>query len=253
MLCRHIGDKRRITCAYPQKNKVEQVLQQVGIFRLLGKEERLTLDADDVIHWRFIDGALAEGEKANSLIAAFAEKMPESLARNLYDGLVEAMTNCVHHAYLEPRDDELQLGLESGWWMFAQERDGRLIIVICDLGIGIPQSLPRTHDAEAVQSTLERIGRAVRARGYRDVDYLRAALEIGRTRTKLPGRGYGLAQFRQVLENTQDGVLRIFSNRGCYTYFRQMGETIERSDEFSTSIRGTLVQWAIPLSNLVSE
>lgn len=239
----------RITCSYPENNKVEQVLQQIGILKLLGKPERLVPDAPDVIHWRFIDGAKAEGEKANELIEVFAEKLPESLSRGLYNGLVEAMTNCVHHAYLEVRGDGVTNELENGWWMFAQERETRLMVAFCDLGIGIPRSLPKTHDPGLLTATLERIARVARVRGYRDADLIAAALEVGKTRTAEAHRGFGLTEFKEVVEKAEEGSLRIFSNRACYTFSLAIDdEPIEVRQEFDDSIYGTLIQWSLPLS-----
>lgn len=249
-LCRFIGNNRQITCSYPRNNKVEQVLQQIRIFNLLRKKERLTPSADDVIYWRFVDGSLAEGEKANAIIEKFTEKISLALAKVLYNGIVEAMTNCVHHAYVEARDDELSATEEAGWWMFAQEKSGRLSIVICDLGIGIPNSLPKTHEASLVRRTLEALSRAAKVKGYRDVDFIRAALEIGNSRTRQPGRGYGVAQLRAVVESIKEGSLRIYSNKGCYTYGKQHGNPSERHDEYGTSIHGTLIEWSVPLAKL---
>lgn len=240
--------KRRITCSYPKHNKVEQVLQQIGVLPLLGKPERLVPDADDVIHWRFIDGTMAEGEKANRLIEVFAEKLPSSLSRGLYNGLVEAMTNCVHHAYLESRGDGVTGKLEDGWWMFAQERETRLMVAFCDLGIGIPRSLPKTHDPTVLSGVLERVGRLLRVRGYRDADFVAAAFEVGKTRTAEPHRGFGLKEFREVIDNAREGTLRIFSNKAGYTYSLNIDdEPLEVRHEYNDSIFGTLIQWSLPL------
>ena len=134
--------------------------------------------------------------------------------------------------------------------MFAQEKNGRLSVVICDLGIGIPNSLPKTHEAGLVRRTLEAFSRAAKLKGYRDVDFIRAALEIGKSRTQQPGRGYGVAQLRAVIESIEEGSLRIFSNRGCYTYSKKLGNDIEKHDEYRTSIHGTLIEWSVPLAKL---
>jgi len=248
---RILGSEFRISCSYPQSDKVEQVLQQVGVLRLLRKPERLTPTADDVIHWVFIDGALAEGEKANQLIEAFSAKLPKQVIRDLYDGLVEAMTNCVHHAYIDTRGDGLNIRSETGWWMFAQEREQKLSVVICDLGVGIPRSLPRTHDPNVLTSTLEKIARAANVKGFRDVDYISAALELRKTRTGESHRGLGLIQFRDVVEDVDQGSLFIFSNKGAIQIRTHRPNVGEFKHEFSDSILGTIVHWSIPLSQAV--
>jgi hypothetical protein len=68
--------------------------------------------------------------------------LPPALRTPMYDGLVEAMTNCAQHAYLRGRRDGLGIKGNSEW--------------------GIPDSLNLTHGDSVVRDLLTRIGRAAR-------------------------------------------------------------------------------------------
>jgi len=238
--------RRRIRVRKVLNPKVGEVLHQIGFYDTIGRRSTLSPTAEDVIHWRAIAGRGADGEKADNLVQTVRDRLPATLSSPMYDGLVEAMTNSAQHAYLQPRRDGLRRLGNGEWWMFAREQDGHVYVVFCDLGIGIPNSLPLTHEPGAVRELVARLGRASGVL-YTDADLVGAAVEIGRSRIRQSHRGKGLRDIVDVIDKARDGVLRIFSNSGCYTYQVRDGVSSRVYRNYRHSILGTLIQWTVPV------
>ena len=245
-----LKDKTAVAIIPPTNKKVLEVLKQIGFLGLIGSEVAVTPTADDVVHWCSAHGRRADGVSAGDLLTRTTGTMAEPVKRGLYAGLTEAMTNASEHAYLEPRSDGFGRSSDVDWWVFSQVRDERLTVVICDLGIGISRSLPHTAGAEP--SLLKRLARILDpTRPHRDEGAIKFALEIGRTRTEMKHRGFGLFRnIRGVIDRHSAGSMFIASNRGCYAF--ALGGppfgTGENTSRLSRSINGTIVGWSLPLS-----
>jgi len=247
-LHRITGDRQLIRCNYPEDVVVEQVLQKVGILSILGKDERQDPEtfADNVRYWHSVSGELADGEAVAPIVTQYRGVLAASRNSDLYDGIVEAMINCAQHAYEHPRRDDHFGDLEPecrNWWMFSQEKDGKLTVALCDLGIGIPASLAETTNwpREFIESAL----RAARMLSHRDARLIKTAVELHKTRTREEHRGKGFSEILDVVRKTGVGYLKIMSERGVYSY-KATAPTNSLNDHRS-SIKGTLVQWTIPL------
>lgn len=64
-LIRATSPKKRVRCSYPTNKVVEQVLQQVGFFKAIGKREKATIDHDMVKHWNSATANKVEGKKSS--------------------------------------------------------------------------------------------------------------------------------------------------------------------------------------------
>ena len=231
---------RRFCCSYPPNDVVAQVLQHVGIFEMLGQRRSCTITADNVKWWKVDSDSTVEGKRAHLAMAGYKHHFSGPEQKALYRGLTEAMTNCVHHAYDGERLDGF--GNVTKWWMFSEERDGKIVVAFCDLGIGIPRSLPLNKaglygKVKAIMSAL--------GLNHTDGNLIRAAMEVGKTRTLEKHRGKGLMDLRAVLD-AMGGVLQIHSNGGFYEYRAE-----NKSEQCKTfkqmSILGTLVLWSVPI------
>ncbi|MEB0308341.1 ATP-binding protein [Pseudomonas sp. 10B1] len=241
--------KCKLTCTYPTDDTVEKVFQQIGLFQIIGKEHRLKITDEDtsVIHWRYASGVSVNPKDADILLKAIRGKIPQGYLR-LVTGVSEAMDNAVHHAYIRPRGDRLS-GMEHAddrrWWVFAQVLDGRLSVIFCDLGLGIPVTLP--------ERWAEQIGDILRltslSPGKRDMRMIRRALELGRTRTDQNHRGKGLA--RNILKAAQElnGRLYVYSNMGVVGVDFKGGAPSYTQGAFDKSILGTVIQWSVPITD----
>ena len=220
---------------------VEEVFQQIGIYAKLGIKCDIAPASESVIHWQVASGTLAEGAKSGSILESYEGRLPEGLTRGLYDGLVEAMTNTVHHAYPDDHEGKRhRRHLGKRWWMLSQERDEILTVAFCDLGIGIPRSLPKSKTYEA--STLREFWRNT-GLDKTDASAISVAVQIGKSRTGLKQRGYGLAEIVSRAKTNSNGGVLITSNRGIFI------ANDGREDVFNHkySVNGTLIQWTTPI------
>ena len=226
----------------PQNEIANQVFQQVGICELCGQDPPEQTDHFDesVRHWRY-----ATGEKMNDApgraLDRFEGRLSEALQSGMWKGVSEAIVNSVHHAYLEPRYDGFPGTDETRWWMFSEVRDGELTVAVCDLGIGIPRSLPLRWGATRIAALLSKFG-LVRP----EVAAVRAALEVGATRTEQENRGRGLPQIWEDMKSHTGSNIRILSNKALLSWNQK--EAKETEEEFDDSIFGTMIIWSVPLS-----
>ena len=229
-----------VRCSPPRNNKVAQVLKQVGIFDLVGYRRKIETTDDDVIHWRSAKGREVIGEKFDEVLGHYDGHITEALSQKLYLGFTEAMTNCHHHAYIGMRPDGLNVAHEpKEWWMFSQEKDGVLTVVFCDLGIGIPGTLP-IRNPSVWQRITKTFGSQL------DAHAIQEAIGESRTRTGLHHRGKGLKQLVDVIAKVNGGQVNIFSNRGRFT-LKSGSESIS---QFKDNIYGTLITWQVPIGGL---
>ncbi|WP_220459601.1 ATP-binding protein, partial [Pseudomonas sp. MD195_PC81_125] len=235
-----------VSSTYPNDEKVEKVFQQIGLLKLLGKDHRLQVTEDDrdVFHWRYASGVDVSAIQADPILKGIKTQIPKSY-RKVVVGVEEAMDNSVHHAYITHRGDRLSGRWEEAdarrWWLFAEVLDDWLHVNFCDLGIGIPRSLPASWAEEAKDIVTLALSRA-----KKDVRMIRRAFEVGRTRTELEHRGKGLKNIA-IAAKELGGVLTIHSNAGCVRRDYRKNGLVERSLSYKRSIMGTVIQWSIPL------
>lgn len=236
--------KIRIRFIPPLHSVTREVLVQIGFYSLLKMDHVIDCNSADAVHWRKARGQGAQGEKYDDVVGHYDGVFAESITSDLYIGTTEAMTNAHHHAYLDIRGDGIRTPKEyRPWWMFTQEKDGFLSVVFCDLGIGIPQSLPRSPDEgwRKWWSTMVRLGLNINDDGL----LIEGAIRHSRTRTKMEHRGKGLRQIIETVSAVTNGRANILSNHGWFT----STDGSEYSGNFRFSIQGTIICWKVPLPN----
>lgn len=249
--------RKRFTLRPPSDPIVGQVLQQVGINDLLKLKNLFPTEAlhKTVRHWCVASGNIVDAQKADNIFTNIKGKLTDELTRSVYTGVTEAMTNCHHHAYEGMDLPDAQL---KKWWMFSREDASSLQVLFCDLGIGIPHSLYR--EGETIDSswfdTLTNWMRNQRKNGkiINDALKIKAAIEIGRSRTKMGNRGKGLQQMVQILDEISNGnaLVRIISGKGVYRRRPKGKSSVETplplSNDKKAAIKGTMICWSIPLT-----
>jgi hypothetical protein len=217
------------------------MLVDIGFFRLLQtrnppQEDGASSSPIKMLKLRTGEGS--DGSLARELSSAMTEIAgPIEAPRFLYVGLTEAMTNVAQHAYVEglediPRDFKR-------WWMTGSydERQHSMRVIILDLGVGIPATLPRSSAWEVIRGLLPLGSFDDHAR------MIAAAVEAGRTSTRRPERGHGLDEVRQFVENSASGRLRILSGRGEVIYER--GKEVPQIISLPAPFGGTLIEWEV--------
>lgn len=241
-LCRLISysnNSVKLRCKEPVNNRASQVLKQIGIYRLCANKCSVKPSREDVVHWQVIQGQLVDNSLCAPTIEGFQDRIDAAMIDELLGGLGEAMTNAIHHAYDDTRQDGLGYNGNTDWWMFSQEKDGFLSVVFCDLGIGIPITLPVKRPGIWEKLVL-------RVPSPTDADCIREAIIEGRTRTGLDGRGYGLGNIVDVVENIPTGFVNVYSNRGVYSSRKDN----PYPNDYADSILGTMIQWRVPMKAL---
>lgn len=232
-----LGGRLKIRCCPPRNVRVAQVLKQIGALDLMHYKKLVKPSFSDVIHWRYACGHQVDGQKYENILGSYEGRVAQSLLGSLFRGITEAMTNCHHHAYIDIRPDGLEhQDVRRNWWMFSQEKDGYLTVVFCDLGVGIPATLP-TKKPNLWQKVLSG------GKAGSDSGIIEQAVVDSVSRTGKRYRGKGLKQLLEAVQETDSGALRIFSNRGCYTFHK--GRV--KLTDYPGSIMGTLIQWKVPI------
>lgn len=228
----------KIDCTYPEDDVVEQLFQHIGFLEKLGKKCRKVITADNVVNWHFATGTDASTSAFQALLLQHQDAMGGELTRSeLYDCMSEAVTNTKKHAYPSRSDKS-----ENRWWMFSQAMDNKLTVAICDLGIGIPDSLLMKKEMSDYIRDLRGLFRTEQMHKR----LLKVAVSSNRSSTGLPYRGKGLPQMLAFIKAGDTGGFRVQSGYGLYAYSAEDKKTLDRIRK--CKIRGTLVQWTLPLS-----
>ena len=228
----------RLTCNYPVDPIVEQMFQSIGLLAKLGSTSRVTITAENVKHWHYVTGTTTDLSALESLFDILSVQLSDETAAGLFESVSEAITNVIHHAYDGASGRLPELG--ARWWLFAQLKEGKLEIAICDLGIGIPSSLKGKPELSAILPTLIRKMRKRVSSGMIEI-----AVESSRSRTKLPHRGKGLPDMLTFSKQASVGGFLIVSHRGHFQYGSRFAVEIAR--DFYPPVNGTVIVWQIPL------
>lgn len=238
-LCRLVeySPATQVRCNEPRNERAKQVLQQIGVYGICQHPYHGRTTHRDVVHWRIARGHVVDANQYAEAIEAHEGRLAEPLVKGIYRGLAEAMTNVCQHAYIGRRDDGLDHDGPRDWWVFSQEKDGQLFVALCDLGVGIPVTLPKTNPSL--------FGRLKAMAGIEPLDgeCITAAIEDSRSRTGRPERGKGLGDIIRAVSGAPSGRAVVFSNRGCYT----LNGGKEASGNYRDSILGTLISWRVPI------
>lgn len=227
-----------------KKAKVTEVLSHLGILSLLRNPLCVTSDASDVVNWQAVTGGTVDMELVEPTLLTLDDYISRQSTDSLNIGISEAMNNAVEHAYVSRRPDGLGLHDTNRrhWYLFSRvgQIEGREVVtvVFCDLGVGIPVTLPNTNP-----DWIQVLGRAL-MQDKSDGAAIQHAIKKGRTRTGETHRGRGLPQLLENVEKIPGSTLTILSNRGAYNYVD--GRSWVPKD-FSDSILGTLIAWTFPI------
>lgn len=233
--------KYKIRCTVPKENRVLETLAQIGLLEILNPTCKATPTRDDVVNWRAAHGCVTNGESYDTILGQYEGKITEALQDKLYNGITEAMTNSTQHAYIMGRGDSIRVADSyKPWWMFSQEKDNNLMVVFCDLGVGIPKTLPATRPALWGFLLASVAGAKTQ---LKDSKVIREAVEYGRSRTEEPNRGKGLHQMVDLVREYPGATCVINSNRGCYS----LKDGKEYFFDYHDSIMGTLIYWQVPV------
>jgi hypothetical protein len=237
------GERLVARAANRWRPSVRQALFELGLFDLLktpnAPGDRPSGPLAGMRILRFRSGEESDGSLATALTRAMVEVAgPIEAERFLYVGLTEAMTNVAQHAYPKDAFDGVPSNFRRWWMTGSYEPETRhLTVILLDLGVGIPATLPRSSNWERIRGLLSAFT------GSDDADMIEAAVEVGRSSTGASGRGLGLDEIRQFVEKSSDGRLRIVSGHGEVVLEKGASRAIKRT--LSAPTMGTLIEWEV--------
>lgn len=225
---------------------VRQVFKHTGFGPMLQIKDDISITDDNVRHWKCVTGEGTDSSIVGHLSEQFTTQIGEDVSSELFGAYVDAIDNVAGHAYIEPRckNDKFK---DKRWWMFAEIKDGKFITATCDLGIGIPRSLPAEGFREELLEYFSRFGIK-----RNDSTMIQAAFELNRTKTKNKKHGKGLKRMRKIVDIINDGHISIYSNSGLYTYSVSSNKAKKEQLITTKNIMGTIVEWNIPIASLES-
>jgi hypothetical protein len=242
---------------------VFESLNRIGFFQAVGypiPERAADFEAELVVV-PMRSGNTTDTEAINQLISDLRQLYPnrgedeKAPLLHLYGAMIEAVGNVVHHAY--PKGAVYRFPPVGRWWMTGavDRRARRMTAVVFDQGVTIPVSLPEWERYAGVRRRLLSVlGGALehtvgtsfgipRAGDPRsDGIAISAAVEESASSTGATGRGTGLAQMRQFVDQCRDGMLRIISRQG-EVIFRPGGGCETRN--YGAGVGGTLIEWNV--------
>jgi len=219
---------------------VDSVMNKIGIYTALGKQKREMRQLPLVDCWEATRGSQVASAKVGELL----EKVTLTTGQDhkaLYRPLVEAMSNSVEHAYRSDLYLKEQPAIK--WWCFATILNNKLITLVCDLGLGISKTMPKTQSKTFFTNIVDLIGHALKS----DSDFIRASLQLKKSATKLDYRGKGGPDLQSIIEKIPNAKLSVYSNRGSYSYTNRGKAKPETWFDHKLSINGTIVECSIDL------
>lgn len=237
---RILQDDFSISIANAVDINTRNVLIQVGVYSLCGHRAPKLKEEDfkeNVKHWRYATGVRVD-ESTSEAFENIEGRLSPALKKGMWKGVSEALINSVQHAYAAPRNLRGVRLRSARWWMFSELKGGLLTVAVCDLGIGIPRSLPLNWNDNVINRLM-----ATFSRDGPDVRAVKAAMQVGATSTSGEHRGKGLPQIWNAVRTEKNASIMILSNAARLVW---NGDTEEEfAMEYSDSIAGTLVMWTV--------
>ena len=243
----------------PQKFKylVDEVLNRIGIYELLGQAHLPLQEGPSVKCWKVFSSNSVDMESVMGILDSTLEGRESKIEDKVYRGLSEAVANATDHAYHTGIQSDADCSVQRHWFLSAVY-DNELYIIVCDLGHGIPYTLGYTDTTKKVgfvTKLLEMVSSEDDEKAKdrpiiikkKHSNLIHAATLIHKTRTDETHRGKGGQDMRQIVDDNKGAEMTILSRKGRFTYRNQLSKRNNKSNR-SESLDGTIVGWSIPLN-----
>jgi hypothetical protein len=233
-----------LTGCYPKSRRIEHLLNESGFFALLRVKRRPVAGrktgATRFLTFKTGNRLMSEAiPKIRDELFGDDFQMSSQIKREVFRALSEAMNNVGEHAYLNKFVGSRVM--RGRWWMGASMSVTRNVfnLTFYDAGVGIPKTLTRKYDWALIRKVLSLLP------GFSPDDgaMIKAAVELGRTRTNMQNRGKGLMDLHRLIDRSGVGRLGIYSRNGWYRY----RPSNDRSGSSVGFVEGTLISWQLPL------
>lgn len=222
----------------------DAVFCHLGVYEKLGFKYTADCSGENVSCWKYVYSNVADPWKIEPLMDEL-EQMGMNPS-NLFRSSIEGIANAVEHAYMKKISSNTISSL-GRWWMLLARLEDRLILIVCDLGHGIPNTLEYTQDSSLLDKIFNFLN--ILRSSSKDCAYIQASLLVKETRTLLGYRGKGGNDIKSFIDKTDNSRLIIHSNRGTLIYKgnKDGHKTNGIGYDNKHSINGTIIQWSFPI------
>lgn len=236
----------KIKIVPPVNGRTNQAFKQIGLYKTLNQKVDIEINHDTVVHWRSVHGFTNNAEAIGHALTEYSNCLEQKDIKILFGGTTEAMINSEEHAYIQKRADKLDgQSTYKDWWMFSQLKEGKLTVVMCDLGAGIPNTFPIKHK-DRFQKLKAIISHP------KDSQIILEAVGYGQSRTGKEYRGKGLPQIIDSIQKIgKNSIVMIDSNRGRVLYKHGQEKPVDIN--YNDSIMGTIISWEAPIKQAEAE
>ena len=230
--------------------KVSDLLKEMGFLELLSINSATpshTVSTKNQVFIKFRSGHKLIGDDPRQLLESMQKYsttgmlIPIELRMHLCSGIFEAITNTSHHAHndnYKHLNDKL-----NRWWISASinMKKDEIKVVCYDRGATIPVTI-RNSDKKwkSIQSFWQDLFSQ-----YSDGEIIHAAMELKRTSTHLEERGKGLPELLRLIDQNNQGILRIYSGMGMAEFAPIKEKKKPKISKLPKKMCGTLVEWSI--------
>lgn len=186
----------------------------------------------------------------------YSDKLAPEIEWRYGDAVSETVGNVALHAYPNKNKEQKK------WWILCDVIGNDLYLAIYDQGVGIPKtvvdknwfwaSLKHTYPQEYSQIAkdvpdLERAGLTVFIpKRLTDAQLISMSMIGDVTGTKKSKHGQGSKSIKALVNETKNGKLWVYSNKGLYSFIDEDKQT--ELYKLPAKFPGTLIQWNIKLS-----
>lgn len=218
---------------------VSGMLSKLKIYERIGVDDSLS-DHDLVESWYEFSGENADfgddyDEIENILKQKFGEESETFEIVNTAIG--EAVINVVNHAY--NNEDKYKR-----WFIFLAIRPDICTVIISDLGITIPKSIP----TKLSDNVLHRVFNFHSWGSLTDDIKIEIATQYQKTATELSHRGKGFQDMKAVCDEIKGSVMLVHSRCGFWAK-GNYDEERRKKQNYKSLVNGTIISWHIPLEN----
>lgn len=210
---------------YPKELEAQQVYIESGFLKFVkSKSKSLPENSEKMA---IISGKRNDAVSAGRICQFVCDKFKvgKGYTKDLYDTLIEMMSNVFYHAYNEERDIMI-----PEWYMYAEYKDNKIDFVFLDTGVGIARTV-RKHSL--YEKVISKIGVASEAR------LIKSALDGDfRTQTGERNHGKGLPHIAKFAHDDKVDCFHILSGKGYCLYVA--GQHGFLTKELKDRINGTI-------------
>lgn len=216
---------------YPDNTAAKTVFIESGLLKFVKSKSRsLPRNSSKM---SIVCGRKSDAVSAKQICLFVAEKLnaPSTYVKDLYEVIIEMMSNVYYHAYNEEEDTMI-----PEWYMYAECNDGNVKFLFLDTGIGIGKTVKKHSLYEKVVNKIGIGSESKLIKSALDGDF--------RTQTGKTNHGKGLPSIKEYACSNKVTDFHVLSGKG-HCWFDNFGYI--NAEELKHNIAGTIYSFIIKM------